>query len=105
MTLNYKPKSQLFNTISWDAFHTVFRWWVSMSDDEATQAELSIRPAPTVFRAQLKRASRLDDVYLTQGFSALWQALPVEIHNHKKGWVDALLCRDSQKPQYGAEPS
>lgn len=68
MTLNYKPKSQLFNTISWDAFHTVFRWWVSMSDDEATQAELSIRPAPTVFRAQLKRASRLDDVYLTQAF-------------------------------------
>ncbi|WP_419146732.1 type I-E CRISPR-associated protein Cse2/CasB [Pseudoalteromonas 'SMAR'] len=87
MKLNYKPKSQLFNTVSWDAFHTVFRWWIAMSDDEATQAELSIRPAPTVFRAQLKRASRLDDVYLTQGFSKLWQALPVEIHDSNKHWL------------------
>ncbi|MBD1581972.1 type I-E CRISPR-associated protein Cse2/CasB [Pseudoalteromonas sp. S16_S37] len=87
MKLEYKPQSQLFKSVSWDAFHTLFRWWIAMSDDEVTQAELNIRPAPTVFRAQLKRAARLDDVYLTQGFSALWQALPSEIHANRKPWL------------------
>ncbi|AUJ72263.1 type I-E CRISPR-associated protein Cse2/CasB [Pseudoalteromonas sp. NC201] len=87
MMFNYKPQSQLFRSTSWDAFHCVYRWWISMSNDEERQSAHRVKPAPTVFRAQLKRAARLDDVYLTQGFSALWQDLPAEIHDNQKHWL------------------
>lgn len=90
MTLNYIPNSQLLSSNKSSVLKYVYRWWLSMSDDTVTQQKENVRPAPTVFRAELKRAARLDDVYLTQGFSALWQSLPEEFKTHNKDW--AIVC-------------
>ncbi|KEA64683.1 CRISPR-associated protein, Cse2 family [Marinobacterium lacunae] len=62
---------------------TLHRWWKSMmlSPDELKADD--IRPAPTVYRAELKRAGSPDAVLLTSGFRALWLSLPDEVREEK----------------------
>ncbi|WP_319783972.1 type I-E CRISPR-associated protein Cse2/CasB [Oceanisphaera sp. IT1-181] len=54
----------------------LMRWWQAMMLSEQELAKLKIRPAPTVFRAELKRAQTPEAVLMTQGFRALWLSLP-----------------------------
>lgn len=54
----------------------LMRWWQAMMLSEPELAKLNIRPAPTVFRAELKRAQTPEAVLMTQGFRALWLSLP-----------------------------
>lgn len=57
------------------------RWWKSMSlSPDELKAE-NIRPAPTVFRAELKRAASPEAVLLTSGFRALWLSLPEDLRD------------------------
>ena len=54
----------------------LMRWWQAMMLSEPELAKLNIRPAPTVFRAELKRAQTPEAVLMTQGFRSLWLSLP-----------------------------
>ena len=69
------------------------RWWKSMSlSPDELKAE-NIRPAPTVFRAELKRAASPDSVLLTSGFRALWLSLPDEVREDKaRSWTPLALA-------------
>lgn len=60
---------------------TAHRWWQSMFSPADELAKLKIHPAPTVFKAQLKRCSTIDAAMLSEGFRDLWLSLPEEINN------------------------
>lgn len=57
----------------------VLRWWQSMNLSPAELKEKGIAPAPTVFKARLKRCDSAEAVMLTEGFRALWLSLPEEV--------------------------
>ncbi|WP_250657466.1 type I-E CRISPR-associated protein Cse2/CasB [Alkalimarinus coralli] len=59
----------------------VLRWWQSMMSPPAQLSSLHIQPAPTSYKAQLKRCESADDAMLTDGFRALWLNLSDEIIN------------------------
>lgn len=63
----------------------VMRWWQAMTLSEQELTALKIRPAPTVFRAELKRAETPEAVLMTQGFRALWLSLP-EPARQRRSW-------------------
>ncbi|WP_341668072.1 type I-E CRISPR-associated protein Cse2/CasB [Alcaligenes sp. SDU_A2] len=48
------------------------RWWCSMVQSRDELEKQGIRPAPTRYRAELKRCAAVDDIVLTEGFRALW---------------------------------
>lgn len=54
----------------------VVRWWRSMFDTKEALQAAHIPPAPTVYRAQLRRSASIEAVMLTEGFRALWLSLP-----------------------------
>lgn len=54
----------------------LMRWWQAMMLSDSELVKLNIRPAPTVFRAELKRAQTPEAVLMTQGFRTLWLSLP-----------------------------
>lgn len=54
----------------------VQRWWLSMFGDTAELKKQHIHPAPSAYRAQLKRCATVDSIMLTEGFRALWLSLP-----------------------------
>lgn len=58
---------------------TVLRWWQSMFLTPNELKEKGNFSAPTAHRAQLKRCESIDAVMLTEGFRALWFALPEEL--------------------------
>ncbi|MBC8951443.1 type I-E CRISPR-associated protein Cse2/CasB [Xenorhabdus sp. PB62.4] len=53
----------------------LMRWWESMFLSASELQEKKIPPAPTLYKAQLKRCQDIDDVTLTEGFRALWFSL------------------------------
>ncbi|MHA6964740.1 type I-E CRISPR-associated protein Cse2/CasB [Zobellella denitrificans] len=61
----------------------LMRWWQAMMLSEQELAALNIRPAPTVYRAELKRAETPEAVLMTQGFRALWLGLPESVRERK----------------------
>ncbi|MCP9268361.1 type I-E CRISPR-associated protein Cse2/CasB [Xenorhabdus sp. XENO-1] len=54
---------------------TLLRWWESMFLSPSELKAKSRYPAPTVYKAQLKRCQNIDAAMLTGGFRALWQNL------------------------------
>ncbi|MDO5679095.1 MAG: type I-E CRISPR-associated protein Cse2/CasB [Pelistega sp.] len=54
------------------------RWWKSMFLSTIELEKLNIYPAPTVFKAQLRRSSTLEAIVMTDGFRSLWFQLPQE---------------------------
>lgn len=59
-----------------DALRIVHSWWQSMFLNADQLKNKGIMPAPTVYRAQLRRCSKIDAVMLSEGFRRLWLALP-----------------------------
>ncbi|MBD2783307.1 type I-E CRISPR-associated protein Cse2/CasB [Xenorhabdus sp. DI] len=57
----------------------LLRWWESMFLSPEELNEKDIRPAPRVYKAQLKRCQDINSVFHTEGFRALWHSLPDEI--------------------------
>lgn len=53
------------------AKQTVLRWWQSMQPSNQLK-EKGILPAPTAYKAQLKRCDSTDSAMLTEGFRSLW---------------------------------
>ncbi|CDG16299.1 type I-E CRISPR-associated protein Cse2/CasB [Xenorhabdus doucetiae] len=56
----------------------LLRWWESMFLSPDELKEKDIRPAPRVYKAQLKRCQEINAVIFTEGFRALWFSLPEE---------------------------
>lgn len=54
----------------------LMRWWESMFLSLSELKEKEIPPAPTLYKAQLKRCQYIDTVTLAEGFRALWLSLP-----------------------------
>lgn len=52
------------------------RWWLSIFGDKEELKKQHILPAPTAYKAQLKRCATTESVMLTEGFRALWLSLP-----------------------------
>ncbi|MGO4999137.1 type I-E CRISPR-associated protein Cse2/CasB [Oceanisphaera sp. W20_SRM_FM3] len=65
----------------------LMRWWQAMMLSEQELAKLNIRPAPTVFRAELKRAQTPEAVLMTQGFRALWLSLPEQARQRRESML------------------
>ncbi len=57
----------------------LLRWWESMFLSLSALQEKDIIPAPTLYKAELKRCQDIDAVVLTEGFRALWFSLPEDM--------------------------
>lgn len=62
----------------------VLRWWQSMNLSSEQLKAKEIFPAPTSYKARLKRCESADAVMLSEGFRALWLKLPDEINDSNK---------------------
>ncbi|WP_118987453.1 type I-E CRISPR-associated protein Cse2/CasB [Photorhabdus sp. CRCIA-P01] len=58
----------------------LLHWWQSMFMSPKQLKEKGIIPAPSTYRAQLKRCENVEMAMLTEGFRALWLSLPDEIN-------------------------
>lgn len=67
-----------------------WRWWRSMTDSHDALVKQGITPAPTKFRAELKRCSSVDDIVLTEGFRALWFSVLDEEKNERAMDMECL---------------
>jgi CRISPR system Cascade subunit CasB len=56
----------------------VKRWWQSMMLSPERLKELHIQPAPSAYRAQLKRCESADAAMLTEAFRTLWMKISEE---------------------------
>ncbi|PHM69421.1 type I-E CRISPR-associated protein Cse2/CasB [Xenorhabdus kozodoii] len=63
----------------------LLRWWESMFLSPSELKEKNIPPAPTLYKAELKRCQDIDAATLTEGFQALWCSLPDDITKEKEG--------------------
>ncbi|MEM9102448.1 MAG: type I-E CRISPR-associated protein Cse2/CasB [Pseudomonadota bacterium] len=70
----------------------VQRWWQSMmlSPDEIEKIRKKLKleyyqlyPAPSVYKAQLRRCATAEEAIFTEGFRALWSSLPKDYVNTK----------------------
>lgn len=68
------------------------RWWQAMMLSPAELRQLHIPPAPSVYKAQLRRCSTPEAAMLTEGFRALWYSLPEEITEQE----DRILARNME---------
>lgn len=68
----------------------VLRWWQSMALPDSRLKELHIKPAPTSYKAQLRRCESTDSAMLSDGFRALWLQLSDEITESVK--TDSIEC-------------
>nr|WP_275659647.1 type I-E CRISPR-associated protein Cse2/CasB [Shewanella insulae] len=53
--------------------------------------EPSVRPAPTRYRAELKRCESSEQIMLSEGFRALWLPLMNQLDSHNEDQVDIKL--------------
>lgn len=62
----------------------VLRWWESLflSSDELSKK--GIVPAPSRYKAELKRCESITAIMLTEGFRALWLSFPSELIDRAK---------------------
>lgn len=58
---------------------TALRWWQGMNLPPKELKDKHISPAPTSYRAQLRRCESVDSAMFTEGFRALWLKLSDEI--------------------------
>lgn len=70
-----------FKQIQRDAEYLAYRWWQRMFLSSAELKAINSYPAPTAFKAQLRRCNNLDAAMLSEGFRDLWLFLPEEITN------------------------
>ncbi|AYA39097.1 type I-E CRISPR-associated protein Cse2/CasB [Xenorhabdus nematophila] len=57
----------------------VIPWWESMFLTQDELKKKKIRPAPTLYKAQLKRCQDIDSATWADGFRALWFSLPENV--------------------------
>ncbi|KOY61068.1 type I-E CRISPR-associated protein Cse2/CasB [Photorhabdus heterorhabditis] len=57
----------------------LLRWWQSMFLSPEQLKEKGIAPAPSTYKAQLKRCENIEMAMLTESFRDLWLSLPDEI--------------------------
>ncbi|WDE04938.1 type I-E CRISPR-associated protein Cse2/CasB [Thalassomonas viridans] len=71
--------------MSKDTEAIALRWWQSMFLSPQQLNEKHIKPAPSVYKAQLKRCENIDAVMMSEGFRALWLSVTDEdIENEQK---------------------
>lgn len=68
------------------------RWWKAMHLTKEELKKEKIAPAPTVWKAELKRCKSLDAVMLTKGFRALWLQLDESITTDSKYVSHNMVC-------------
>lgn len=68
------------------------RWWKAMHLSKEELKKEKIAPAPTVWKAELKRCKSLDAVMLTKGFRALWLQLDESITTDSKYVSHNMVC-------------
>lgn len=70
------------------------RWWQSMMLPPTELQQLQIHPAPTVYKAQLRRCDTPEAAMLTEGFKALWFSLPEDITgcDNKRILAQSMEC-------------
>lgn len=73
-----------YKQIQRDARFQAYRWWQRMFLSAEELNKVSSYPAPTAFKAQLKRCSNLDAAMLSEGFRDLWLSLPEDITDKAK---------------------
>lgn len=67
-------------------------WWKAMHLSKEELKKEDIAPAPTVWKAELKRCKSLDAVMLTKGFRALWLQLDESITTDSKYVSHNMVC-------------
>lgn len=68
------------------ALYQTERWWQQMHLDSLPEGMLK---APSRYRAELRRCATADAAMLTEGFRALWLALPEEVQNDRRYSIEA----------------
>lgn len=68
-----------FKQIQRDAEYLAYRWWQRMFLSPVELKAINSYPAPTAFKAQLRRCNNLDAAMLSEGFRDLWLSLPEKI--------------------------
>ncbi|MGO3346255.1 MAG: type I-E CRISPR-associated protein Cse2/CasB [Marinomonas sp.] len=61
--------------------YTVERWWSSMFLDVKILKDKHIQPAPTSYKAELKRCNSVDEAMLQEGFRSLWMPVFDELQD------------------------
>lgn len=59
-----------------DAEYLAYRWWQRMFLSPTELKAINSYPAPTAFKAQLRRCNNIDAAMLSEGFRDLWLSLP-----------------------------
>ncbi len=72
---------------SFEGSESLLHWWQTMVLPPNELEAMGRKPAPTVYRAELKRAESPEAVLLTQGFRALWLSLPGSVRDKKSPWM------------------
>ncbi|WP_341501785.1 type I-E CRISPR-associated protein Cse2/CasB [Gallaecimonas sp. GXIMD4217] len=96
---------------SFEGSDSLLRWWQAMTLPPAELEALKLKPAPTLYRAELKRAEGPEGALLTQGFRALWLKLPERARNRASwsplAWatIAASLSHVRQLPAESPEQS
>mgnify|MGYP000263802068 CR=1 FL=1 len=67
-----------------DSKSATLRWWQSMMLSSAELTAKHIKPAPSAYKARLRRCETAEAAMLTDGFNALWFSLPEKVTNTDK---------------------
>jgi CRISPR system Cascade subunit CasB len=73
----------------------VLRWWQSMMVTPAQLKDKGVTPAPSAYKAQIRRCGSADAAMLTEGFRALWANLSDEatkVEKSHKVQSQAIEC-------------
>lgn len=73
-----------YKKIRREAEYEAYKWWQKMFLSADELKKYNSYPAPTSFKAQLRRCENLDAAMLSEGFRDLWLSLPEEITNEAK---------------------
>ena len=56
--------------------HHLFLWWQRLVLPQSQLKSAGLRPAPSGYRAQLKRADSIDAILMQEAFQLLWAQMP-----------------------------
>lgn len=68
-----------------DTKNIVQRWWQKMNLSADELKKIGLPPAPSSYKARLKRCENIDAAMLSEGFRSLWLSLPISLTEHAKG--------------------
>ncbi|MCG9722926.1 type I-E CRISPR-associated protein Cse2/CasB [Shewanella sp. Isolate7] len=73
--------------------NSLLRWWQAMhlSEQDLKEIEPPVRPAPTRYRAELKRCESSEQIMLSEGFRALWLPLINQLDSQNEDQVGIKL--------------